>query len=239
MGVQAMFRLQGRRCNHEQSTVSTDRDRGAIATVALTAACGGSSSATPSSAPSGSTPATGGSNGSSGGANALVGEANAAAAGDIPDNQVFLTFANQAEGYTIKYPEGWAQQGSGASVTFRDRNNEMRIVADQGQVTPSAVAADVQQLTSQTAGFKVVSPPVEHPTCTNAGKTVQLPLAAAKVVYETQSQPNSVTGKKVTLVVDRYYLGNGGKRAIIDLGSPKDVDNVDAFCLMASSFKWK
>jgi hypothetical protein len=219
---------------------------GAIAVVVLAASCGGSSTtssspgSTPSSAtPSGSTQNSSGSTSSSGGANALVGEANAAAAGDIPDNQVFLTFKNQAEGYSIKYPEGWTQQGSGPSVTFRDKNNEMRIVVEPGAATLAAVKADVQRLTAQTKGFKIISPPVEHPTCTNAGKTVQLPLVAAKVVYETVSAPNSVTGKTVTLLVDRYYLDHNGKRAIVELASPKGVDNVDAFCLMSSSFKWK
>ncbi|MDX6553796.1 MAG: hypothetical protein QOH74_2284 [Gaiellales bacterium] len=39
--------------------------------------------------------------------------------------------------------------------------------------------------------------------------------------------------------VDRYYLDHNGKRAILELASPKGVDNVDAFCLMTSSFKWK
>ena len=47
------------------------------------------------------------------GPGALQAEANAAAAGDIPDNQVFLVFRNGRAGYSIRYPEGWAQQGSG------------------------------------------------------------------------------------------------------------------------------
>jgi hypothetical protein len=224
---------------------------GAVAIALLAVACGGSSSSpsassqtspTHTSSSSGSSSGTssgGTSSGSSGGAGALVGEANAAAAGDIPDNQVFLTFNDRPAGYAIKYPEGWAQQGRGSTVTFRDKNNEMRIVVDQGAVTQAAVQADVQRLAGQTAGFKVTAQPVMSPNCTNAGTTVKLPLAAAKVVYRTQSAPNSVTGKKVTLVVDRYYLGSGGKRAIIDLGGPQGVDNVDAFCLMASSFKWR
>lgn len=208
---------------------------GAVPIALLAVACGGSSSSAPGTTPA--APAQ--SSASAGGAGALVGEANAAAAGDIPDNQVFLTFDDRPAGYAITYPEGWAQQGGGPSVTFRDKNNEMRIVVDQGAVTQAAVQADVRRLAGQTAGFKVTAQPVMNPSCTNAGKTVELPLAAAKVVYQTQSAPNSVTGKPVTLVVDRYYLGSGSKRAIIDLGSPQGVDNVDAFCLMTSSFKWR
>src|SRR5256885_16278466 len=62
-----------------------------------------------------------------GGPGALQAEANAAAAGDIPDNQVFLVFHNARAGYSMKYPEGWAQYGSGKAVVFRDKDNIVRI----------------------------------------------------------------------------------------------------------------
>src|SRR5262245_48573038 len=52
---------------------------------------------------------------------ALQAEANSAATGDIPDNQVFLIFRNGAAGWSMKYPEGWAQSGSGRQVAFRDK----------------------------------------------------------------------------------------------------------------------
>jgi pyrimidine operon attenuation protein/uracil phosphoribosyltransferase len=60
-----------------------------------------------------------------------------------------------------------------------------------------------------------------------------------RVVYSTESAPNAVTGKRVTLVVDRYYLGRGNRRAIVDLGTPQGVDNVDAYRLMIESFRWR
>src|SRR5437588_11070546 len=66
------------------------------------------------------------------GAGALQGEAASAAAGDIPDNQVFLTFHNASAKYSMKYPEGWAQLGSGGIVTFRDKNNVVRAVVSKG-----------------------------------------------------------------------------------------------------------
>jgi hypothetical protein len=62
---------------------------------------------------------------------------------------------------------------------------------------------------------------------------------AIKVVYSTESAPNSVTGKRVTLNVDRYYLSRSGKQAVVDLGSPVGVDNVDAYRLMIESFRWR
>jgi hypothetical protein len=60
-----------------------------------------------------------------------------------------------------------------------------------------------------------------------------------KVTYTTESAPNPVTGKRVTLLVDRYYLARNGKEAIVDLGTPKGVDNVDAYRLMIESFRWR
>jgi hypothetical protein len=144
----------------------------------------------------------------------LTPEAQAAATGDIPDNQVFLTFRNTAAGYSMKYPEGWAQQGAGAKVTFRDKNNIVRIDLAQAPKPTAATVKGAQAITI-------------------SGKP------ALKVAYTTQSAPNAVTGKRVTLVVDRYYLWRGGKRAVVDLGTPRGVDNVDAYRLMIESFTWR
>src|SRR5205823_4159242 len=66
------------------------------------------------------------------GTGALQADANSAAAGDIPYNQVFLVFHNARARYSMKYPEGWAQQGAGDSVVFRDKNNVVRVVVAAG-----------------------------------------------------------------------------------------------------------
>ena len=57
-------------------------------------------------------------------------------------------------------------------------------------------------------------------------------------IESTESAPNSVTGKRLRLVVDRYYLWHAGRRAVVDLGTPEGVDNVDAYRLMIESFRW-
>jgi hypothetical protein len=161
------------------------------------------------------------------GPGALQAEANSAAAGDIPDNQVFLVFRNRRGGYTMKYPEGWAQQGSGDTVTFRDKNNIVRVVA-AARPTPTraAVQADLRRLASATSNGS--------PTrMTISGRP------AFKAVYTTVSSPNAVTGKRVTLTVDRYYVWKGGRVAVVDLGTPVGVDNVDAYRMMIESFRWK
>ena len=61
---------------------------------------------------------------------------------------------------------------------------------------------------------------------------------AIKVTYTTTSAPNPVTGKRVVLMVDRYELARKGRVAVIDLGTPTGVDNVDAYRLMSESFTW-
>src|SRR5712691_8467070 len=158
---------------------------------------------------------------------ALKAEANSAAAGDIPDNQVFIVFADAKAGYTMKYPEGWAQQGGAGNVTIRDKNNIVRIVV---RASKKPTAATVRSDVSQLGGATVQGAPQ---ALTIGGKP------AFKVVYTTQSAANAVTGKRVTLTVDRYYIWKGGKEAIVDLGTPVGVDNVDAYRLMIESFKWK
>src|SRR3954454_25173005 len=89
-------------------------------------------------------------------ASALQAEANSAATGDIPDNQVFIGFRDGAAAYSMKYPEGWVQGGSGARVTFRDKNNIVRVVVSTGAAPTSAgVRAELRGL----AGAHVQSGP--------------------------------------------------------------------------------
>jgi hypothetical protein len=199
---------------------------GLIVLAVVVAGCGGhgaSNNAAPTTAPATTTASTP----AGGGAGALQAEATAKATGDIPDNQVFLTFVNTAAGYSMKYPEGWAQKGSGKTVTISDKNNIVRIVvANAPQPTAASVRKDVAAL----SGVQVAGGPT---ALTIAGKP------AFKVTYRTQSAANAVTGKRVTLVVDRYYVWTNGKEAIVDLGTPVGVDNVDAYRMMIASFKWK
>ena len=186
-----------------------------VASAALAAAgCGGSSSSSSSST----------------GQGALSADARSAATGDIPDNQNFLTFVNARGGYSIRYPEGWAQSGAGRDVTFRDKNNLVHIVIASG------AAPSVSAVRSELAKLKRSSPTLR------AQPPQQVTIKGTpmvKVVYTTRSAPNPVTGKRVTLVVDRYELAKNGKLATVDLGTPRGVDNVDGYRMMIESFRWR
>jgi hypothetical protein len=47
-----------------------------------------------------------------------------------------------------------------------------------------------------------------------------------------------VTGKTITNDVERYELWRAGKLAIVTLQAPHGSDNVDAWKLVTSSFRW-
>jgi hypothetical protein len=196
-----------------------------LASLAV-AGCGGGSSS--------SKPASSGGGGAASNPNspaALAADAKSAKTGDIPDTQVFLTFKDPGAGYSIKYPEGWTRQGAGRLVSFRDKNNLIRVVVEPGgSASVAQVEADLARLRAQTPSLKASAP-----------STANLPGAgtAVKISYTTLGPQDPVTGKQVTLLVDRYVVARGGKRAIIDLGTPRGVDNLDAYKLIVKSFKWQ
>lgn len=156
-------------------------------------------------------------------------EAQSAAQGDIPDNQKFLRYNNSKAGYSIKYPEGWAQKGSGNLVTFSDKGNRVQIAVTQGAApTVASVVAELRKEAGKDPTLKAGTPQQ-----VKAG-----PNQAIHVVNHIQGPADPVTGKKPTLMVDRYVLENKGRVATVDQSSPVGVDNVDAYKLIIESFRW-
>ena len=127
--------------------------------------------------------------GATAGPGALQAEVAAAGAGDIPDNQVFVVYGGKS--FNMKFPEGWTQSGSGDNVTFRDKNNVVRIVIVRGA---APTVASVKKEIANLKGGK--------PTGTAATTVTLGGLPAVKVTYTTTSAPNAVTGKRLTLTVD-------------------------------------
>lgn len=197
-----------------------------IVGLLLAAGCG-SSSKTPA-APS-SPASTAGASAPEGGA-ALAADAKSAATGDIPDTQNFLTLSAPRLRVSMLYPEGWTVQETASGASILDKNNLVRIALSRGS-TPTA--ASVQ---TQLAALKRTTPTLTAST----PREISLKSGpAVKATYTTQSAPNPVTGKQVTLTVDRYELARAGRVAVIDLGTPVGVDNVDAYKRMIESFKWR
>ena len=191
---------------------------------------GGSSTASSSASSSPASSSSAAAGAAASGAGALTAEAQSLATGDIPDNQVFLTFHNTKSRYSIKFPEGWTQRGSSGDVTFSEKNNLVHIVVGPGaRPTAAAVGAELARLKAATPSISFTSPVTVSVT---AG-------SAIKSTYTTRSAPNPVTGKRVELIVDRYELANAGQRAIVDLATAHGVDNVDAYRMMINSFRWQ
>jgi hypothetical protein len=185
----------------------------------IVAGCGSSGSG---SAASGS--------GTTGGSPALSAEAKSAASGDIPDNQTFVTLHDAAAGYSMQYPEGWVQRGGGSDVTLQDKNNLVHVVVRPG--TAPDAGAVVQALARE----RRATPSLQ------VGASTAVTVAGRptiRVSYSTESTANPVTGKRVLLLVDRYVLPGSGRYAVADLGTPKGVDNVDAYRMMVGSFRWR
>jgi hypothetical protein len=192
-------------------------------------ACGAKKAQPPASTSSPSTtaaaPTTTTATTTASGPGALQAEVAAAGAGDIPDNQVFVSYTGKS--FHMKFPEGWAQSGTGDNVTFRDKNNIVRIVIVPGSApTTASVTKEIASLKGAQA--------TGTPTVLKLGG-----MPAVKVTYRTTGAPNPVTGKRLTLTVDRYEVAKNGRRAIVDLGSPVGVDNVDAYRLMIESLRLK
>jgi uncharacterized protein YceK len=197
-----------------------------LAALLVVSGCGSSSSNTTAS----STPASAGGTAAPEGGTALAADAKSAATGDIPDSQNFLTLNAPRLRVSMIYPEGWTVQEMSSGVSIKDKNNLVRIALSQG---PAPTTATVQ---SQLAALKSSTPGL------TVGRVQAISLKsgpAVKATYTTQSAPNPVTGKQVTLTVDRYALAHSGRVAIVDLGTPVGVDNVDAYKRMIGSFKWQ
>lgn len=196
-----------------------------LVVVLLVSGCGGSSTNSVSSSSSPSTGAAATPEGSG----ALAADAKSAATGDIPDNQNFLTFSDLRLRVAMLYPEGWTVQQTPSEVSIKDKNNLVRISVSRG---PAPTTTSAQ---AQLAALKRSNPTLTAGT----PQTVTLKSGpAVKVTYTTTSAPNPVTGKRVTLTVDRYELAHAGRLAIVDLGTPVGVDNVDAYKRMIGSFRW-
>lgn len=154
------------------------------------------------------------------------------AAGDIPDNQVFVPYTPPGGGFTVAVPQGWAQSSSGPETTFTDKFNSVHL---QSQLVPavpdvgSVKANEVPRLQGSTPGFVLGDATVVHRP---AGSAILL-------TYQATSAPNPVTGKSVTEAVERYEFWRAGRAAVLTLSGPKGADNVDPWRKITDSFRWQ
>lgn len=151
------------------------------------------------------------------------------AAGDVPDNAIFLTYKDPKLGYSIEYVEGWQVTTTTDGVGIRDKDSSelVQVVPPPADVAAYISGTDLPSLQAQ-PGFKLVRQDVVNVK----GKALN------HLVYEIPAPPDPVTGKQVPSTVDRYYVPGPTGLAIVSLLTPKGVDNVDAFRTMIESFLW-
>ena len=150
--------------------------------------------------------------------------------GDIPDNQVFVTYSPPNAGYSVKVPEGWSRSAAGGAVTFTDKLNSIRLEGGTASQAPSAAEgkAQLQQLAKTVKGF---TPGDVSVVQRSAGP-------ALLITYTGDGPPDPVTGKSVTDSFERYVFFHNGKLATLTLSGPQGADNVDPWMIVTDSLRW-
>jgi hypothetical protein len=150
--------------------------------------------------------------------------------GDIPDDQVFVTYTPPDAVFTVDVPEGWARTESDATTTFTDKYNSIFIEsapADSAPTVESVTATGLSDVETDPT-FTLVD---VQPVTRSAGDGV---LAT----YEIGSEPNSVTGKQALLAVERYFFFHDGTEVVLTLSGAKGADNVDPWMIVSDSLTW-
>jgi hypothetical protein len=190
---------------------------GAAAVVLGIAGCGGSSSDSPA--------------GASRTATIDPNAPEVSPAGDIPDNQAFVTYSPPRAGYSLKVPEGWARTTSHGVTSFTDKLNRIQMQTAPAHVALTARDArstEIPKLAKQVAGFKAGA---VSTVTRNAGMGV-------RITYLATSPADPVTGTSRTDAVERYVFFHRGRDVVLTLSGPKGADNVDPWKIVSDSLRY-
>ena len=151
-------------------------------------------------------------------------------AGDIPDNQAFVTYSPPSGGYSIKVPEGWARTTDGAATVFSDKFNSIRVETLALADAPTVASVTVTDLAaiSTAKGFK-------------AGKVSAVKRKVGSGIlatYQIDGASNGVTDKIVKLDVERYVFWRSGTAIIVTLSGAAGSDNVDPWKIVTDGLAW-
>jgi hypothetical protein len=189
----------------------------------------GASTATTGTRPAANSPTTA-APASSGGVDPNAPEVNPA--GDIPDNQVFVSYRPPGGRFTVKVPEGWARVVRGGTVSFTDKLNTIRMETSPASAAPTPTSARQTELPAIQAASRRYEP----------GTVTQVRRAGGPVVlitYKADAPADPVTGKVVHDAVERYEFWRAGTEAILTLSGPVGADNVDPWRIVTDSFRWR
>lgn len=153
------------------------------------------------------------------------------AAGDIPDNQVFVPVTPAGVPFSVSVPQGWVQSSDGVATVFTDKFNSVRL-----ETRSLAVAPDVASVRSQDVAQVRGSPGFVLGDVQSVQRTVG---PGVLMTYAATSPVSAVTGKSVTEAVERYVFWRGGREAVLTLSGPQGSDNVDPWRKVTDSLRWR
>lgn len=152
--------------------------------------------------------------------------------GDIPDNQAFVAFTPPGAAFSVKIPEGWASATAGATTTFTDKLNQVRVSTAGAAAAPTAAsvtATDVPAWRGQVPRFALGT----------VSTVTRQAGPAVLVTYQGDSPPNPVTGKVVRDAFEHYVFFHAGTRVDLTLSGPVNADNVDPWRTVTDSLRWQ
>jgi hypothetical protein len=152
--------------------------------------------------------------------------------GDIPDNQIFVTYISSQGGYELEVPEGWARTENGRDVTFIYKLDGVSVSTTNTTQHPTSndIRNNQAEQIKKTGGAVVI----------NSIKDIQiLKSPAVHMVYESNSDLDPVTNKRVRLENDVYYFYKNGSLVELRLWAPLGADNIDQWKRISNSFKWR
>ncbi|MBN9074973.1 MAG: hypothetical protein EKK31_08925 [Hyphomicrobiales bacterium] len=151
--------------------------------------------------------------------------------GDIPDNQVFITYTSP-DGFDLKVPEGWSRTSIDHGVRFFDKYDELDATVGTASAAPTASSAKANEIPDLKAAG--------HAVKITAVKNVKLAAGpAVRISYLSNSAPNPVTNKQIRLEHERFILFKDGRTLTLDLAAPAGADNVDQWQLISNSLHWR
>ncbi len=151
--------------------------------------------------------------------------------GDIPDNQVFVSYRSTL-GFTLQVPEGWSRADRPDGVRFFDKYNLIDVGIAHSDAARNAGSMRSHEVATLVAGGRAVE--------IASVKDVKLEGGlAVRIVYTSNSEPNPVTDKQIRLEHERLIFYKDGELATADFAAPAGADNADQWRLMANSFRWR
>jgi hypothetical protein len=161
-------------------------------------------------------------------------------AGDIPDNQAFVTFTAPDRTYSVKVPEGWSRTDTSGVVQFTDKLNTITLTVRPSVIAPTEDSVKVIDERRQ-QGQRELDAIATSASGFHPGDVSLVDRPAGQVIlltYGADSPPSPVTGKVVAQAVQRYEFYRPGVQVTITLSAPDGADNVDPWRTVTDSFAW-